>query len=80
MVVTEKISLGTHGRTEIIDITDEVTSKVASSKINSGTVTVFIAGSTAGLTTIEYESGLVADFQALWNRIAPDNKIGRAHV
>jgi secondary thiamine-phosphate synthase enzyme len=72
MVVTERISLGTRGRTEIVDITGEVASKVASSKMKRGTVTVFIAGSTAGLTTIEYESGLVADFRALWDRIAPD--------
>ncbi len=72
MVVTENISLHTRGRTEIVDITDSVAVKIAGSPINSGTVTVFVAGSTAGLTTIEYESGLIADFQALWNRIAPD--------
>jgi secondary thiamine-phosphate synthase enzyme len=73
MVVTESISFGTRGRTEIIDITDQIAVKVAGSPINSGTVTVFVAGSTAGLTTIEYEPGLIADFQALWNRIAPDS-------
>lgn len=73
MVVTEKISIGTHGRTDIIDITDQVADKVHQSGIKNGTVTVFVAGSTAGLTTIEYESGLTADFQALWQRIAPDN-------
>jgi secondary thiamine-phosphate synthase enzyme len=73
MVVTERISLGTHGKTEIIDITEQVADKVAHSRLNSGIATVFVAGSTAGVTTIEFESGLVADFQALWNRIAPDN-------
>ena len=73
MVVTDKISLGTHGRTEIIDITVEVASKLARSKMTSGTVTLFLAGSTAGLTTIEYEPGLVIDFQALWKRLAPDD-------
>jgi secondary thiamine-phosphate synthase enzyme len=73
MVVTEKISLGTHGKTEIIDITDRVAEKVAGSGLKSGTVTVFVAGSTAGLTTIEYESGLIADFQALWRRLVPEN-------
>ncbi len=73
MVVTDKISLGTHGRTEIVDITEEVASKLARSKMTRGTVTVFLAGSTAGLTTIEYEPGLVVDFQALWNRLAPDD-------
>jgi secondary thiamine-phosphate synthase enzyme len=73
MVITERVSFGTQGKTEIIDITEQVASKVHSSKINSGTVTVFVAGSTAGLTTIEYESGLIADFQALWDRIAPES-------
>jgi len=39
--------------------------------MNSGTVTVFVPGSTAGVTTIEYESGLVADLKDLWERIVP---------
>jgi len=73
MVVTKNISLHTKGKTEIINITEEVTRKVADSGVNSGIVTLFVAGSTAGLTTIEYESGLVADFQNLWDRIAPYN-------
>ncbi len=73
MVITEKIDLRTEGKTEIIDITDKVGYKVANSGIKSGIVTVFMVGSTAGLTTIEYESGLIADFQALWKKIAPEN-------
>ncbi len=72
MVITDRISLGTHGKTDIIDITEQISDKVRNSKINSGTVTIFISGSTAGVTTIEYESGLIADFKALWNRIVPD--------
>jgi secondary thiamine-phosphate synthase enzyme len=73
MIKTEYINLSTKGMTEIIDITEQVENKVASSGINSGIITVFVAGSTAGLTTIEYESGLIADFHALWERIAPDS-------
>jgi secondary thiamine-phosphate synthase enzyme len=73
MIVTEKISVGTRGRTDIVDITGQIAEKVADSGIVNGTVTIFVSGSTAGITTIEYESGLVADFKALWNRIAPDN-------
>lgn len=71
MITTESISLRTQGQTDILDITDRLNDKVLSSGIKNGIVTVFIAGSTAGLTTIEFESGLVADFKALWNRIAP---------
>lgn len=73
MIITDRISLGTRGKTDIIDITDQVADIVSRSGLTSGIVTIFVAGSTAGLTTIEYESGLIADFRALWNRIAPEN-------
>jgi secondary thiamine-phosphate synthase enzyme len=72
-VVTDSLQLQTRGKTDIIDITEQVARKVTDSGILSGTVTIFVAGSTAGLTTIEYEPGLVADFQELFDRIAPEN-------
>ena len=71
MVITRQITLRTRGNGDIADITDEVAEAVAASEISSGTVTIFIAGSTAGVTTVEYEPGLVADLQELWERIAP---------
>ena len=73
MVITRQISMQTQGNGDIIDITPEVTHEVATSEVTNGTVTVFIAGSTAGVTTVEYEPGLVADLQSLWERIAPAN-------
>ena len=73
MVVTGKISLSTKGECDIIDVTPQVEKQVADSGISNGTVTIFVAGSTAGVTTIEYEPGLVSDFQNLWQRIAPQN-------
>ena len=73
MVITRQITLHTRGNGDIADITDEVAEAVAASEISSGTVTVFIAGSTAGVTTVEYEPGLVADLQELWERIAPSD-------
>ena len=71
MVVTKKISLESKGHGEIIDITPEVQKQLAETKMNEGTVTLFITGSTAGLTTIEHEPGLLADFKDMWERIAP---------
>ncbi len=71
MVVTEKIELRTKGDGDIIDITPQVEQKVAAAGVNSGLVTVFVAGSTAGITTIEFEPGLLADFHSLWERIVP---------
>ncbi len=73
MVVTKKISLQTKGQCDIIDITPQVEKQVAETDINSGTVTLFVAGSTAGITTIEFESGLVSDFKAMWERNVPQN-------
>ena len=73
MVITKKISLQTKGECDIIDITPQVAQQVAEAGINNGLVTVFVAGSTAGVTTIEFESGLLSDFQSMWERNAPKN-------
>ena len=71
MVITKKISLQTRGECDIVDITPQVEQQIAETEINSGIVTVFVAGSTAGITTIEFESGVLADLQAMWERIVP---------
>ena len=71
MVVTKKISLQSNGEYDIINITLQVEQQVAEAGINSGTATVFVAGSTAGITTIEFEPGLRSDFQSMWERNIP---------
>jgi len=73
MVVTKKISLQTKGECDIIDITPQVEEHVAQAGINNGTATLFVTGSTAGISTIEFESGLLSDFQGMWERNAPKN-------
>ena len=73
MVVTDRISLQSKGHCDIIDITPQVEQQVAETDINSGTATLFVAGSTAGVTTIEFESGLLSDFQKMWERTIPKN-------
>ena len=73
MVVTKKISLQTKGHCDIIDITPQVEQQVAETNVNNGTVTIFVSGSTAGITTIEFEPGLITDLQEMWQRIAPEN-------
>jgi secondary thiamine-phosphate synthase enzyme len=73
MIVTRKIGVRTRGECDLIDITAEVSQEVSGSGVNSGTVTVFISGSTAGVTTIEYESGVLSDLQAMWERLVPRN-------
>ena len=71
MVVTEEIRLQTRGNYDLVDITGEVSQAVARAGVESGTVTVFVPGSTAGVTTIEFEPGLVADFGSMWERLVP---------
>lgn len=61
MVKTKRISLKTKGHTDIVDITSEVQDVLSDSQIKEGILTVFIPGSTASITTIEYESGLVKE-------------------
>ena len=73
MVVTKKISLQTKGKCYIIDITPQVEQQVAETDINNGTATLFVAGSTAGISTIEFESGVLSDFQSMWERNIPQN-------
>ncbi|MCH7519289.1 MAG: YjbQ family protein [Candidatus Dadabacteria bacterium] len=77
-VITKGFQIETNGDTDLIDITSEVARGVSESGVSSGTVTVFIPGSTAGVTTIEYEGGAIRDFQEAIERIAPKD-IGYYH-
>ncbi len=61
MVKTEKIGLETNGNTDIVDITPKVSKVLSDSQIKDGLLTIFMPGSTASITTIEYESGLVKE-------------------
>lgn len=73
MVITRRINVQSKGECDIIDLTAQVEHLVAEAKIDNGTVTLFLSGSTAGLTTIEFESGLLADFQRMWEQNVPRN-------
>ena len=74
MTVTNRsIQLNSKGNCDISDITSDVAREISDSGISSGTVTIFITGSTAGVTTIEFEPGLLADFKDMWERVLPRN-------
>lgn len=70
-VETFDFSLKTSGDSDLIDITGKVSKALKDSGLLSGIVTIFVPGSTAGVTTIEYEEGAVRDFQGAIERIAP---------
>ena len=72
-VVTKDITLQSKGDCDTIDITSQVTKNVEESGVNSGIVTLFIVGSTAGITTIEYEPNLVSDFKNMWDKLIPQS-------
>ena len=68
-----EIFVRTTGRTDIQDLTPMVRAKVLDSDIREGSITLFIPGSTAALTTIEFESGVVHDLESAIERMAPEN-------
>jgi len=70
-MVREEILFSTRGFNDVIDVTDRVRRVVLASGIADGTVHLFTPGATAGVTTIEFEPGCVADLKAALERIAP---------
>jgi secondary thiamine-phosphate synthase enzyme len=72
-VVTEHIKVETHGNSEVINITDQVAALLQKRHLKEGTATLFVVGSTASLTTTEFEPGLRKDIPEMLERIAPSD-------
>jgi len=70
-ILNETLNFKTGGFNDMKDITGLIAEKLGSSGLRNGLVTVFSAGSTAAVTTIEYEPGLVKDFSYLMENLAP---------
>jgi secondary thiamine-phosphate synthase enzyme len=68
---TGELSLSTRGDADIVDITDGVQRVVSAAGISDGLVSTFVRGSTAAITTMEHESGNVADLREVLERIVP---------
>ena len=73
-VKTQSIHLNTKGNADIIDITSQVNQAVSQSGLADGVVTIFCPSSTSALTTIEYESGCLADLRRLFDEILPSDR------
>ena len=73
MVATDTIALNTKGFTDVIDITGRVTKIVVQSGIQNGLATIFCSGSTGGITTIEFEPGVINDLKKAIEKIVPSN-------
>ncbi len=72
-ISTVSFKLKTDGNTDIINITGQVENELQKSGFTEGSATVFVAGSTAGITTIEFEPGLRKDYPQFFERIIPSN-------
>ena len=70
-IKTETFEIGTRGFGDILDITEQVAERILASGFKDGNATIFVSGSTAGITTIEFESGAVADLKDAIERLAP---------
>ena len=70
-VITRTIEIKSKGENDMVNITDQTLKAVLESKLENGIVTIFVSGSTAAITTIEYEPGLRKDFPIMLNRIIP---------
>lgn len=80
MVITRTHDVQTSGQGDVHDLTPVVTDVLAESSLREGLATVSVIGSTAAVTTIEYESGAVADFGAMLERLAPRDADYRHHL
>ena len=70
-IVTKVVQLRSSKENDIIDVTKQTSNALRESGLNNGIINVFVAGSTAAITTIEYEPGLRHDFPKMLSRIAP---------
>ena len=76
-IIGKTITLSTRGFSDIIDITPVVRKTITESKIAAGLVNIFPMGSTASITTIEFEPALVADMEELLEKIASKDMLSR---
>lgn len=80
MVITRELELHSEADCDVQDITPQVEQAVRDAGLQAGTVTIFCTGSTGGLTTIEYEGGVITDLQQVMEEIAPRGRDYRHHL
>jgi secondary thiamine-phosphate synthase enzyme len=72
-VETRSINVKTRGNSDIVDITGKVADEIHNSSFVEGNALIFVGGSTAGITTIEYEPGLRKDYPEFFEKLIPSN-------
>ena len=77
-IITKSLNINSKAENDMVDITTPTSRAIQESKLTNGIVIIFVAGSTAAVTTIEYEPGLKTDFPKMLSRIAP-KELGYEH-
>ena len=80
MVVTTRHQIDTTGQGDVREVTPLVARALRGSSLTSGLATIAVVGSTAGITTIEFEPGAVADLNRVWEQLAPRNGKYQHHL
>jgi secondary thiamine-phosphate synthase enzyme len=80
LVVTRKVSVETNAQLEeqsiaVVNLTPKIQQQIEMAFISNGTMTVFVPGTTASVTTMEFEPGLIDDFRKMWARIIPKEAV-----
>ena len=73
-IISTRITIQTKGSGDLVNITDDVASCLQNTTLKTGQVTVFNIGSTAAITTFEYEPGLIQDVKALYEKLIPSSQ------
>ncbi|HZA07925.1 MAG TPA: secondary thiamine-phosphate synthase enzyme YjbQ [Nitrososphaeraceae archaeon] len=72
-IITKTIQVKSRGENDMIDMTKQTSRLITESKLEEGLVTVFVSGSTAAISTVEYEPGLINDFPDMLSRVVPND-------
>jgi len=73
-VISKTFDLETRGAGDLINITSSISQILKASNLKEGSLTVFVIGSTAAITSFEYEPGMIQDMQDLYEKLAPSNQ------
>lgn len=73
-VITQQLNLRTKGAGDLINITEQIQEALRGVGLKQGSVTIFVVGSTAAITSFEYEPGLILDVKELYERLIPSNR------
>jgi len=70
-IITERITVATRGNSDVVNLTDRIAAFIRAHRLQTGNVMIFVSGSTASVSTTEYEPGLIKDIPEAMDRIAP---------